>query len=69
VIEILCFVVVAFVISQMATLEMGFGSDKIVNSMILICSLIVLLCLTLGVGYSYVMDYFMDEKVVAIGFG
>jgi predicted Kef-type K+ transport protein len=68
-IEVLCLVVLSFVLSMMVEMGISFDSAKIINSIIMLCSLIILVCLGFGIGYFYIVDYFVSERFVISDFG
>lgn len=67
--EATCLGVLAFVIAMMLKMGLGFKGEDLVNSLIMICSLILVLILAFAVGYFYVNDYFVSEKFVISDFG
>jgi hypothetical protein len=48
---------------------LGFKGEELINSLIMICSLILVLILAFAVGYFYINDYFIYEKFVISDFG
>jgi hypothetical protein len=56
--------VLAFVVTMMLRMGLKFKGEELVNSLIMICSLILVLILAFAVGYFYVKDYFVYEKFV-----
>jgi hypothetical protein len=67
--EATCLGVLAFVIAMMLKMGLGFKGEELINSLIMICSLILVLILAFAVGYFYINDYFIYEKFVISDFG
>ena len=62
--------VLAFVITMMLKIGLIFdGENNLVNSLIMICALIVLLAMGFSVGYYYIYEYFIYKKFVICDFG
>ena len=50
-------------------MSLGFEGYDMINSLIMICSLILVLVLAFAVGFFYIKDYFVYEKFIISDFG